>query len=429
MMILSSLILIAAFTAVQLNNQSRRAMEFNGYRAKLGAILLKEKIDQLYTRMVSVPQEAELFPYVQGILKEVLDFGTIESAGLLDSEGKTLVFEGNPLLQNDDAIGFNSALLARENDSSKWLLTYVDKRTRTFHLYVFFKNSFNHTAVLSFSLSNIQKSLNEVYGLIAVIVFLVVVVNFILSIFLSRMLVEPVKLLNRASRDVANGNLDEKIDIETGDELEELADTFNYMTTQLVRMKEQALNANPLTKLPGNIVIMEQVNKRISGNIKFVFIYADLDNFKAFNDKYGVHSGDLAIMLTAQIFKEAVSAKGLPEDFVGHEGGDDFLILTTMERTGPITEYITSQFDKRVREFYSKEDLDKGFIEAKSRSGEVKQFPIMTISLAGVNNTTRDISSYAELTNIAAEVKKGAKNMQVKGSRFLMDRRTNREGP
>jgi GGDEF domain-containing protein len=214
----------------------------------------------------------------------------------------------------------------------------------------------------------------------------------------------------------------------THDELEELSETFNVMTVELKKMKEKAENANPLTKLPGNIVIREEAEKLLKENKKFVVIYCDLDNFKAFNDKYGIHAGDEAIKLTAAVFKEAVAQKGNANDFIGHEGGDDFILLTTPDKAKDMGDYIISEFAKRIKALYNKEDLDRGYIEAKSRYGnEIMKFPIMTISLAGVTNEIRLISSYAEITNIAAEVKKKAK--QTPGSCLFMDKRKDPSPP
>ena len=253
-------------------------------------------------------------------------------------------------------------------------------------------------------------------------VVIVVIGNIILATLLSRVLILPVKVLNRATKDIAKGNLDQKVSIKTQDELEELADTFNYMTAELKKMKARAENANPLTKLPGNIVIQEEVEKRIKNKQKFMLIYCDLDNFKAFNDKYGVHAGDEAITITAQVFKEAVAKNGKADDFIGHEGGDDFLLLTVPDRTHNIASFVIKEFDLRIQKLYSKEDLARGYIEAKSRdTEEIKKFPIMTISLAGVSNMTRPITSYAQVTNIAAEVKKAAKKIQK--SILVLDRR------
>ncbi|MGH7197321.1 MAG: GGDEF domain-containing protein, partial [Candidatus Omnitrophota bacterium] len=140
-----------------------------------------------------------------------------------------------------------------------------------------------------------------------------------------------------------------------------------------------------------------------------------------FNDKYGVERGDEAIKLTSEVFKEAVEAKGNPDDFLGHEGGDDFLMVTTPETAEAIAQYICKEFDRRIINLYSQEDRGRGYIIAKSREGQLKQFPIMAISLAGVTNVFRPVGSYAEVTNIAAEVKKKAK--AIDGSVFVLDKR------
>jgi len=152
-------------------------------------------------------------------------------------------------------------------------------------------------------------------------------------------------------------------------------------------------------------------------------VYSDLDNFKAFNDKYGIGAGDKAIKLTSKLMEESLK-KGNPDDFLGHEGGDDFVLLTTPEKAEAVASYITSEFDKQIRLLYSKEDLEKGSIIAKARDGTIKEFPIMTISLAGVSNELKSLNSYAEVTNICAEVKKKAKH--ATGSAFVLDKRTQR---
>lgn len=184
-------------------------------------------------------------------------------------------------------------------------------------------------------------------------------------------------------------------------------------------MKERAENASPLTKLPGNNVIHEEIEKRIADKKKFVVVYSDLDNFKAFNDKYGIGAGDQAIKLTAAVMQEGLKKGGL-DDFLGHEGGDDFVLLTTPDKAEAVTCYITSDFDKRIRALYNKEDLERGYIVSKSREGEIKQFPIMTLSLAGVSNINQQLTSYGQITNICASVKKVAK--KTPGSVFVLDK-------
>jgi diguanylate cyclase (GGDEF)-like protein len=194
------------------------------------------------------------------------------------------------------------------------------------------------------------------------------------------------------------------------------------MTEELIKMKARAENANPLTKLPGNIVIREQIESRIRLGKKFTVIYCDMDNFKAFNDKYGLAKGDEAIKLTADVCKNALKSKGNPDDFIGHEGGDDFIIITTPDKAQEVADFIIEEFDKNVRSLYSPDDLKAGFILAYGRDNTEKKFPVMSISLAGISNEARKISGYGEVTNIAAEVKKKAK--MVGGSNFVRDKRT-----
>jgi len=301
--------------------------------------------------------------------------------------------------------------------------TIINKTLRLMSVYipVITKERTVFVARAFFPLGDIDAALTQVYQPAISVGVLLVIVNVFLAISLARLIIKPIHIFHDAAKVIASGRLDLRVNISTNDELEDLANNFNYMTEELARMKEKAENANPLTKLPGNIVIMEDVEKRIKEGKKFTVIYCDLDNFKAFNDKYGIHKGDEAIMITGEIFKEAIKAKGDPSDFVGHEGGDDFLLVTDPERAQIIADYITSTFDEKVRALYNQEDLDRGHIVAHARDGSVNKFPIMTISLAGVGNTHRPIDTYAEVTNIAAEIKKKAKKKP--GSCFVLDQR------
>ena len=420
LMVLSSIFLISTFTIIQLNNQLQRVAEFNIYRAKQGALITKEKLEQVFSPIGALESPLSIITKVDVVFASLLQSHTIETATLLDKEAKPVASEGEiqPALVSDKAV---LEKISQISDKSRWLFPLVDKKHRLINLFVTLKDSHGYVVKLTYSLGNLQQALNEVYVPVVLAVTIVVIGNIILATLLSRVLISPVKLLNQATKDIAD--LDKRVSIKTKDELEELANTFNYMTVELKKMKARAENVNPLTKLPGNIVIREKVEKRIKNGDKFVLIYCDLDNFKAFNDKYGIHAGDEAIMLTAEIFKEALAKAVRPDDFIGHEGGDDFLFLTTPEQVVQTGAYITKEFDKRIRSFYSKEDLERGYIEARARdSEEIKKFPVMTISLAGVSNIKQEINSYAQVTNIAADVKKAAK--KTKGSKLLIDRRT-----
>lgn len=188
----------------------------------------------------------------------------------------------------------------------------------------------------------------------------------------------------------------------------------------LVRIERNRF-ANPLTGLCGNIEIQTELNHRLAKNRQVAIIYCDLDNFKAFNDVYGFAKGDSAIRLTADIIRDAVQMAGNRDDFIGHIGGDDFIIITSWDKYEAICKFIIEDFDEKIINLYNEKDRKNRYIETKNRLGQVKKFPIMTISLAVVTNEKRKYSNYLQVAEVAAEVKKYLKDMA--GSNYLKDRR------
>lgn len=179
--------------------------------------------------------------------------------------------------------------------------------------------------------------------------------------------------------------------------------------------------ANPLTGLQGNIEIQTEINQRIAKAQHFAVIYADLDNFKAYNDVYGFASGDRAIKLTADIILDSVHQFGSQGDFVGHVGGDDFVIVSTPEKAENICKAIINNFDEKIKSLYCDEDVARGYIVTSNRQGQVMKFPLVSISLAIVTNEARELVSHIQIAEIAAELKKKAKSMP--GSTYVKDRR------
>jgi len=185
----------------------------------------------------------------------------------------------------------------------------------------------------------------------------------------------------------------------------------------LIRRHELSLDANPLTRLPGNISIERELVRRLGDNCKFAVGHADLDNFKAYNDKYGFAIGDRLIFDTGRIISRAVK----PPDFVGHVGGDDFVFITIPERAEEICQEIIKKFDRTIPRYYDEKSRAKGYIESESRNGEVERFSLMTISIAIVTNLERKFMHFAEIGTVGAELKKYLKAME--GSNYLVDRR------
>ena len=190
----------------------------------------------------------------------------------------------------------------------------------------------------------------------------------------------------------------------------------------IFRRIDRNRNANPLTGLSGNLEIQREITSRITKGLSFAVIYVDLDNFKAYNDVYGFSNGDRIIILSADIMRDQVALWGNNDDFVGHIGGDDYIMITTPDKAIIICEEIIADFDEKVLNFYNEEDRNRGCITTKNRKGEIDTFPLMSISLAVVSNERRELNTAVEVGDIAAEVKKKLKTMA--GSNYFVDRRT-----
>jgi len=189
----------------------------------------------------------------------------------------------------------------------------------------------------------------------------------------------------------------------------------------VLRRTQRDLEANPLTRLPGNIAILNEFSKCINSKNKFAVCYADLDKFKAYNDKYGFEHGDNVIRETARILLGAVHQSGRPKDFLGHIGGDDFVVVTTPEFADSICEKIIRDFDKISPSFYNQEDRENGFIIGYDRQSKIHKIPLLSISIGVVTNEMRDITHVAQIGEIGAELKKLAKNIEK--SNYVKDKR------
>ncbi|MGE4554300.1 MAG: GGDEF domain-containing protein, partial [Desulfovibrionaceae bacterium] len=185
---------------------------------------------------------------------------------------------------------------------------------------------------------------------------------------------------------------------------------------------EMAKGANPLTGLPGNVAIEQEVERRCGQAQGWVsIIYADLDNFKVYNDGYGFKNGDDVIKLTADVLRWASGRHGAPDDFVGHVGGDDFICITRSERAERICRAVTRVFGRCIRRHYTAEDRARGSIIGKDRTtGEEREYPLVAVSLAIVDCEGGRCDMDA-ISRRSAEMKKVAKRKP--GNVWVRDRR------
>jgi len=189
----------------------------------------------------------------------------------------------------------------------------------------------------------------------------------------------------------------------------------------VLRRTEDDLDANPLTRLPGNVSIIHELEKRLHNNEDIAAFYVDLDKFKIYNDRYGFEYGDGIIRETARLLIAIVKGKGNPDDFIGHIGGDDFVIISKPDKVKDICKKIIEEFKKISPNFYSEEDRKKGFIKGKDRRGNIVKSSLLTISIGVVTNTKRNITHVAEIGEIGAELKEYAKLKE--GNTYIIDRR------
>ncbi|MBD3264202.1 MAG: response regulator [Candidatus Omnitrophica bacterium] len=189
----------------------------------------------------------------------------------------------------------------------------------------------------------------------------------------------------------------------------------------LIRRSSTNLDANPLSRLPGNVTINKELEEKINKNEKFALLYLDIDNFKALNDYYGFEKGDSAIKETARILIDVIQKKGETTDFIGHIGGDDFVVITSPEKAEQIAKEITEAFDKMAPNLFEEKDRIKGYIETKSRDNQIRRFSFPSISIGITSNDRRDFHHTAQVTSVAAETKGLAKKFN--GSKYIFDQR------
>jgi DNA-binding response OmpR family regulator len=195
-----------------------------------------------------------------------------------------------------------------------------------------------------------------------------------------------------------------------------------------LRRSERERNLNPLTHLPGNRAIERAIEIQVARRMSFAVCYIDIDQFKAYNDRYGFAAGDGVIRLLADILRRAVLGDD-PIAMVGHIGGDDFLALIDGERAGPVCEQVIADFGLALPTLYSAGDLANGYVIARNRRGIEEQLPLMSLSIAVVPVSPQDPperATIAALAQSAAEIKIFLKSKP--GSGYLIDRRRSQPG-
>ncbi len=187
----------------------------------------------------------------------------------------------------------------------------------------------------------------------------------------------------------------------------------------ILKRTRQGLDANPLTRLPGNLSIESRIEHALAAGRPLAVLYVDLNQFKAYNDAYGYDAGDRVLKALARVLVDRV--RDGAADFVGHIGGDDFIVLSDPARMEAAAEKVCADFDAIVPSFYNDEDRARGSIRSKDRQGNDRDFPFLSVALGICHNRDRRLSAFAQVATLGAELKKAAKAKN--GSAYVLDRR------
>jgi diguanylate cyclase (GGDEF)-like protein len=188
-----------------------------------------------------------------------------------------------------------------------------------------------------------------------------------------------------------------------------------------LRRNQEAREISPLTGLPGNTRILREIADRVKSGTDYAVCHVDIDRFKSVNDVYGFARGDEFISALARSLHRAVVGVGLPPAFLGHIGGDDFILVCTPEQVYPVTERAVVDFETAADALYDPADRDRGYAEVTKRNGEVQRANLVTLSIGVAVSTNRNNASPREIIEIATEMKTVAKGHD--GSYVAMDRR------
>lgn len=189
---------------------------------------------------------------------------------------------------------------------------------------------------------------------------------------------------------------------------------------------ERNVSVHPSTRLPGTTEIEREMRTRIDGGERFAVCYADLDHFKEYNDRYSYRDGDRVIFLVSRILSDVVKGLCRSRGFVGHIGGDDFIMVLSLDDVQAVCAEIVSVFDLLIPYQYTAQDRGAGYFFGRDRRGQLYRVPLMTLSIGIVTNEHRRFGHPARASELATEMKSYAKTLA--GSVFVVDRRRDDDG-
>lgn len=249
------------------------------------------------------------------------------------------------------------------------------------------------------------------------------VLGITLALMITRNISKPLKQLQKATRLIAEGHLDHTIEARRQDEIGALATSFAHMTERLRELEALHLDASPLTGLPGNRAIENKIQELLAAGRMFSLCHIDLDNFKPFADKYGYAWGSEVIKEVANLLQSYIREALRTDIFVGHIGGDDYVLLGDPESIEVVCKKLVGEFERHIHSFYGEEDARNGYFVGKNRQGIFQKFPLITVTAAIVTDNGTRFKNPLEMARVAAELKEYAK--MLPGSNYVTEKEMN----
>jgi diguanylate cyclase (GGDEF)-like protein len=351
----------------------------------------------------------------------------------VDTQSLTAFTESGEILasggRSDTATSDNELLLihralTRRDFESRLITHELDRSGRLVSLYVPFEYPESQVGVLGLvvELSSIDEWTRILNRQALIVGILVMVIHTALALYAQRLFVTPLKQLVTATNTIAAGRYEVRLPEKREDEFGDLARSFRQMSHSVRQMHDDARSSNPLTGLPGNIEIERHIRHRMEGDRMYCVLYCDLDDFKAYNDTHGFAKGDEMILFVKDcLVNSATKVAKLPV-FIGHEGGDDFVMVTDYSDWQRTAEEVIRLFEKGKVDFYSRESVAQGYVMAEDRRGSLVKHALVAISIAVVTNNHRSFEAFGEIVRVASEMKHLVKGKP--GSKYAIDRRT-----
>lgn len=197
-------------------------------------------------------------------------------------------------------------------------------------------------------------------------------------------------------------------------------ENFKVRMEYVLEIIDYNQNINDISHLPNSDIIDRRILEEMDRGSKFAFVYIDLDNFKEYNDYYGLYGGNEVLLFLSNTLQDVISEIGTLDDFIGHVGGDDFIIiLNDCKNVEKIGNEVIRRFDEGIIQYYDSEDLANGYIEVMDRSGVVEKIGIMSISIVSIDYNDFNQLSFDDIYRKIMKIKKEAKC--VEGS-FLLQK-------